>query len=97
MIDMSPGLPFQVKVYRGMDYDIFPEIEKKNKKYYFKSKNFLATSFDPHHSIEFAGKLCCFYTVILPKKTKGLFIFNNFEKLKNIEKISIDTEHEFLL
>ena len=97
MIDLSPGLPFNSRVFRGMDFDIFPDIFLSNKKYFFKPKNFFATSFDPNYSIRFVNKLCCFYSITLPPKTKGLFIFNNFNHFKNTNKIPIDQEHEFLL
>lgn len=100
VLDIAPFTTDTVIVYRGLTEDIHDDMFCKDNVFHWVSKNYMSTSFNKDVSRQFSGKGCCFMTLTLPPKTKGIFLpwlYTTKSTTKSMKNADIDNEYEFLL
>lgn len=83
-------------VYRGMDADIYHDLQCENGKYYYTFPSYLSSSFSQQVARSFRSNTGVLYTIELPKDTHGLYLLFDHDTT-HFEDSEVDPEFEYVL
>jgi hypothetical protein len=93
----APALVDNVTVYRGMQTDIYDDLECRDKMFYWTSPAFMSTSFSKNVSNTFKSRHGIMFVISVPSETRGLFLPWEIPVKGSIGNSTIDNEYELLL